>query len=64
MEVIHIHKMSVDDIPGKTHCWSPIVGGKVLDYKGEPPFCLRAAKKAASQSLGVPVEEITFNIHR
>ena len=63
-KVIEIHKISIDDIPGRTHCWAPIVNGKALEYKGEPPFCIKAAKKATAVCLGIPVEEIEFKINR
>jgi hypothetical protein len=61
---VNIFKMAVHDIPGKSHCWSPIVRGKVVQYKGEPPFTVRAAKKAAAKELGIEVDDIDFTIHR
>ena len=64
MNIIQIHKLYVHDLSGKTHCWTPIVNGKPLEYKGTPPFSVKAAKKAAAKELKMPVKEITFNINR
>jgi hypothetical protein len=56
--------MSVHDVAGVTHCWSPIIDGKVIQYKGEPPLSVRAAKKASAKEINVPVQEINFVINR
>jgi hypothetical protein len=67
IEVI-IDRMNVIDIPGKTHCWVPIIDGRAIQYKNSPPWSVRAAKRASAIHLGIDPREmrdrIKFTIHR
>lgn len=64
MDIVTINRMTVSNIPGKTHCWAPIINGKAIEYNREPPFSIRAAKIAAAKKLCVPVRNINFKINR
>jgi len=61
---VQIHKMPTYNVPGVTHCWAPVIKGKVVQFKGEPPLSVRAAKKAIAKELGLQVPEINFVINR
>jgi hypothetical protein len=59
---VPILKFRAHGIEGLSHCWAPVVNGKVVEYNGEPPRSVKGAKKAASVALGKPVEELEFEV--
>lgn len=46
------------------HCWVPIIEGRVIEYKGEPPRSVKAAKKAAAAHLNTEVDNLEFDVRR
>jgi len=68
---IPIEKLPVHGIEGMTHCWAPVVNGKVVEHvdpdtgKTEPCRSVRGAKRAVARHLNCEVvEEIDFDMRR
>lgn len=65
-----IEKIPVHGINGMSHCWAPVVNGKVVQHvdpstgRSEPCRSVRGAKRASARHLGCEVEEIDFDIRR
>jgi len=59
---VPIRKLKVHGTPGMSHCWAGIVGGKVIEYKGQPPRSVKAAKKAVASHLDQDVDSIEFEV--
>ncbi len=57
---VHIHKLPVHGIKGMTHCWTPVIDGQAVEFRGQPPRSVKTAKRAAAEHLGVKVEDIEF----
>jgi hypothetical protein len=71
MKKIVIEKLAVhNDSKGMTHCWAPIVNGRVAQHvnpdtgKGEPCRSVRGAKSAAARVLNVDVDSLEFDVRR
>lgn len=69
MPKVKIHKVPTNNLEGWTHCWVPIVNGRLLEFTRadgttEPFRSVRGAKRTAARELGLDTSEITFEIER
>lgn len=62
--MVHISRMPVSGIEGRTHAWVPVVNGRAIELpnKGGPAFSIADAKFAAATHLGVPQTSLRFRI--
>lgn len=61
---VHIHKLPVHGIKGMSHCWTPIIDGKAVEFRGQPPRSVKTAKRAAAEHLDTDLDEIEFTVHK
>lgn len=61
---VQIQRLPVHNDADHDHCWVPVVNGRAIEFHGEPPHSVNAAKKAAARELNRPISEIDFQVVR